>query len=375
MKPKRYRIKKAAITHISLVPAGKNLLKTVFKEKRADGGQEIEFATMVKANDEAGELLAVVYAPDMPDADGHEAPQQVIKEFAYQFLRDHRNVDIRHDLKTLPADAAYVAESFIIAKGDSRFADFKNTAGQPVDVTGGWGVVIKIEDPALRAAYRSGAWTGVSMFGDAVLTPLAKEAEGDEDALVQRVCDRLTKAKELQMTKEELQALLAENNKAVMAEVRKELEALKPKAEGEGKEPAKPAATEVKAPVFKGNVGDPKAVAAFQVELKTYRLTKELEAATASGDFSKVDEILAELSKSGEPEITDEEAKIEKTDPPKVRELKKELVKLQRASSQPDEGDPAADKKTVLAKERSAAAKRIAGMVNTMHGYPAAASK
>lgn len=371
MKNKRYRIKKAAITHISLVPAGKNLLRTVFKEKRDDGSQEVEFATMVKADAEAGELLAVVYAPDLPDADGHEAPQQVIKEFAYQFLRDHRNVDIRHDLKTLAPDAAYVAESFIIAKGDARFADFKNTAGQPVDVTGGWGVVIKIEDPALRAAYRSGAWTGVSMYGDAVLTPLAKEADGDEDALVQRLFDRLTKAKELQMTKEELQALLAENNKAVMAEVRKELEALKPKPEGEGDN--KPAASELKAPVFKGDVSDKTALAAYQKELVTFRLQKEIETATAKGDFSKVEELIAELSKGSDPEISDEEAKIEKGDSPEVKRLKKELVKLQKASAQPDEGDPSLDKKATLAKERTAAAKRIAALVNGSRGVAVAA--
>jgi hypothetical protein len=54
-------------------------------------------------------------------------------------------------------------------------ARFKDRAGSKVDVTGGWAVVIKIENEELRKKYRTGEWDGVSMAGPGRVENLNKE--------------------------------------------------------------------------------------------------------------------------------------------------------------------------------------------------------
>lgn len=160
----RRRMVKAKIRYISLCPAGRNLMPVVYKSDDADA---FELSLLAKELSDQGEIHACVYAPDLVDYDGEAADEAVIKEAAYGFLRDGGEIDIRHDEKPVPRDQAYVAESFLIQKGDARFADMKDRSGRSIDVAGGWGVVIKIENPELREKYRTGEWSGVSMGGRA----------------------------------------------------------------------------------------------------------------------------------------------------------------------------------------------------------------
>jgi hypothetical protein len=354
----------AEITHISLCPRGKTGLKTLFK---ADGS--VQFDTLVKADAEAGELLAVVYAPALPDADGDMADAEVIKEFAHAFMRDHRMVDVQHDLKPLAKEQAYVAESFTIAKGDERFSNFKDYSGNVVDVTGGWAVIIKLEDEALRAAYRSGAWDGVSMFGTAMVVPASKESDADE--VVRQIFERLTKAtnQDKDMTKQEIDALLAENNKVLLAEVTKSmneaLKDLKPKAP----EPNKDAGL----PVFKGDVTKKEDVATYQREVRVWSVQKDLAAAQATGDAGAIEKALVKLAEFAQPEVSDADAKIEAKDSPEVRKLKRSLYKAQSASRQPEE-DGDEPEMTGVAKEtreKVTAGVRIGQLVNKRNGLAA----
>jgi hypothetical protein len=362
-KQKRQRIKQAQITHISLCPRGKTGLPTIFK---ADGQFELH-APMAKMN-EAGELLAVVYAPSLPDADGHMADAEVIKGFAHEFLRDHRNVDVQHDLKVLPKEKAYVAESFTVAKGDSRFADFKDDTGRPVDVTGGWAVVVKIEDEALRGAYRSGGWSGISMYGKAVLEP---EVEFDVVEAVKSIFDRLMRAtkqtEDIDMTKEELQAALAESQKAIMVEVAKAIEPLKPKADEKPK-----AGDSIKMPAFTGDLTKRADVTRYQGELRLWSAQEALRAAQEAKDSKAVEVVLTELAKLAEADVPDADAGIETADTAEVRDLKRRLFKAQRASRQP-EGDDDESELLKEHREKKSAGKRIADMVNKRRGHPVAA--
>ncbi len=345
------RIKQATITTIALCRRGKNGMKTLFK---SDG--TVEFGTLVKAGAD-NELLAVVYAPDRPDDDGDFAEAPVIKAMAYEYLRDHRGLDLEHDGKKLPNSAAYVAESFIVAKGDERFADWKDYDGNPVgDLSGAWANVIKLEDPALQKAYREGALDGVSMFGRAAVEPV------DTQAAAKRVAEALGKAHgtqgENEMTQEEMKALLSGFKAEVVTMVKSAVEELvKPKAPETNKD-------EPKAPVFKGNVTDPKDLEQFENELRAYEMQKALAAGTLSADK------IAEMRKAlavGEP--TDAEAGVESTDTPTEKDLKRQLFKARKARNAPErKGDDGSDSEAELRKANEAEGKAIAALVNERRG-------
>lgn len=175
------KIKKAKISFISLCPKGMNQMPVIFKE---DG--TVRFDTLVKGDASEGELTAVVYVPDRPDKEGDYASRQVIKEMAYEYLRDHRKLDLRHDGKALRPEQAYVAQNFIIQKGDPRFEGLKDYEGNVVDPEGGWGMVIKIDDPKLQQLYKDGEWNGVSMFGSAEL-----EQSKEDKGVLQKIMDAI----------------------------------------------------------------------------------------------------------------------------------------------------------------------------------------
>lgn len=216
-------ILKAMISHISLCPRGANQIQTMYK---ADDGHEenIVFDTIVKDMTEQGELLAVVYAPDMVDSQGDTASAAVIKEAAYMFGAEGKGIDIRHNEKVLSPEKAYVAESFIIQKGDPRFADTKNYEDEVVDVTGGWGVVFKIEDEDLRSKYRSGEWGGISMGGmmvatnkeDSIGVQLLKAIKGIGKKETKHKTNK-SETEDMELTKENLETIAKIASDAIVA--------------------------------------------------------------------------------------------------------------------------------------------------------------
>lgn len=343
------RIKAATITTIALCRRGKNGMKTLLK---ADGSAQFEALVKSTGNDE---LLSVVYAPERPDDDTDYADATVIKAFAHEYLRDHRLLDIEHDGKPLNKSQAYVAESFIIAKGDERFRDWKNYDGQPVgDLTGAWATVIKLTDPALQKAYRDGDLDGVSMFGRAALEHV------DPKAASQRVADSLGKARENQgndMNKEELMAALGGFKAELVALVKSTVaDAIKPA------EPKAPETPELQAPVFKGSVSNPEDLAAFESELRTFELQKALAAGSLTAD--KISEMRKALVDG---EASDAEVGIESTDTPKEKSLKRELFKARKARNAPErKGDETNE--VTLAKANEDEGKAIAALVNSRNG-------
>lgn len=171
LKPKR-RIKAAKISLISLVPAGANRVTSLFK-----GHDAVEMSAVAKMDVE-GYLTALVYVPDMVDSQLDVADAQAIKQMAHDYISnmEGNGIDILHDCKPVGAERARVCETFIVQKGDPRFAGVVDDQGAPVDPAGAWGVVIKIDDPRLRSLYATGEWIGVSMFGSATVEPVTKSA-------------------------------------------------------------------------------------------------------------------------------------------------------------------------------------------------------
>lgn len=166
----RYRILDATVKFLSLCKRGKNKMPVLYKSEE----DVVNFEPLFKMDEEQGELMAVVYVPDVYDTDGDIASSEAIRKMAHSFAREGYNLDIRHEGEKLTREQAYVAESFIIQKGDQRFSDWTDYDGKPVDVTAAWATVIKIDDQELRKAFREDDWNGVSLEATAKVEKLTK---------------------------------------------------------------------------------------------------------------------------------------------------------------------------------------------------------
>lgn len=288
------RIKKAEVRFISLCPKGANKLPTMYKEDAPSKDGSVSFsAPLLMAKDtDLGEILAVVYAPDMVDSQGEYASREVIREAMHSAAKTGFDVDIRHDGKALSKDDAYVAESFEIQKYDPRFKGMVDDDGNAVDVSGGWGVLIKVDKPELRELYRQGKWSGVSMGGSYVPETLEKAEESASRNILKRLAEALglkymyahqniSLSGEIDMTGDELKKTLTENNAALAKSIVDGITAaLKP-----GASTATPATTtdaaapqvEDKPALFKGDPTDAKAVEAHLKSLEKQTLLKSVD--------------------------------------------------------------------------------------------------
>jgi len=313
------RIKKARIQFISLCPQGKNKTPVLYKE---DG--TVEWETLVwKSPDfeDNGELIAIVYSPERPDADDHVASKEVVKDMAYNFQKDGGQIDIRHDGKALPKDKAYVAENFIIQKGDSRFSDLRSYDGETIDATDSWGVVIKLEDTELRKLYRDDGWQGVSMAGPALLIDETKENTSKEE------CNG--------MKPEELEQVMEKSNTSLLSGLTNLVKELFTKKEDPKKKEDPPAPKEEEkdtVPVFKGDPTKAEDVQAHEHALLKWKLEKEVN----WSDPESVKKHLEALKKATETEEDNKEKDPELVAALKEQEvLNKRIAKMEKASNQP----------------------------------------
>lgn len=201
--PKRRRIKRGKITHISLCRRAMNQLPVLMKS-----GDRVQIELLTKVQPE-GLLHALVYVPEengAVDFEGDTAPAAVIKQLAHDFLAnmvaEGGGIDIEHNLQVLGPDQVKIAETFLVQKGDPRFAGWKDYQGRPVKAEGSWAVILKILDPELRAAAERGELNGVSMFGHAEVEILAKSPPITntntktimDEKQMQAFCEMLTKS-------------------------------------------------------------------------------------------------------------------------------------------------------------------------------------
>jgi len=330
-KGKNRRLRKVFPQFISLVPRGANKLPVIYKSDEETA--EFNMAIAKSMNDE-GELLAVVYSPDQRDAHGDIADAEVVKEMAHSYHKDGGQIDLRHNGKAIAPEDAFVAESFIVQKGDSRFDNITDYEGNPVgDLTGSWAVLIKVENEELRNLYRSGDWAGVSLSGPALVEYTEKAArEPKSKRLLTELAEHLglsrssafqsiTLTGEIDMTSEELQKALEESNKTLIEGVSKSLtntleqaglvksdengnivKADLSKSEETTETPKKDKSTQVQEPVFKGDITDPEDVQTFEYQRKRYDIEKEMDPSDADSVAGAAEE-LAELNKEYPEEI------------------------------------------------------------------------
>ena len=332
MSSKKRRIKKASISFVSLCPQGKNKIATLYKE---DGKDMLQIDTLVKLQDE-GTLLAVVYVPEHPDSEGDVASTEVVKEMAHSHMQSGAMLDVRHNLKPLSKEDAFVAESFIVQKGDKRFADMTDRNGSPVDVTGAWAQVIKLESPELRALYKDEGWQGVSLYGEALV--VAEKSEED------------TTPKENEVNTQEIVALV--------------LKALDEKSKAEPAAPAGPAAPDAK-PVFTGSALSKQDLESYRTELRAWEIQQKIAKAETA---EEVEQILKSLDPAPANDAGDEDtlAKAQERAKKAEEELtlaKAEVEKLNKAGNPAADGSSAEDKPEEI-KKCEAAKGRILAHVN-----------
>lgn len=381
------RIKKAHINRIALVPRGANQLPVLYKSDE----QRVSISTLIKDDiDSRGEITAIVYAPEMRDSQGDIASAEVIKEMSYEFSRSGLgDVDLRHDDKPVTKEQAFVAETFIVQKGDERFVGMKDYSGNDVgDLTGAWAVVIKVEDENLKKLYKEGKWNGVSMAGPAEVEYTEKEDLDIESFLsadlnkadrsrLQQMLNRIsnhlglsranayqsiTLSGDIDMKPEELAKAISDGNadlaknmqEGVATAVTQVLtKAGLIKEDGSNSTDPKPKAED--ALVFKGDITDPKAVKKFEYDTKRAAIEKSMDRSDPSSIADAAQKI-EELNKEYE----------------EVLEKKETTPTSQRAapSNVPPTGDEGSSY-AGLTKEESEcvdAGLRIAGAINKNRG-------
>lgn len=192
--------------------------------KAADGQRPAAFELVVK-NDDMMRAYGVVYAPNQEDAHGDTADADTIRKAQAEFMREGRlkNIDTEH---SFTSEMAYVAESWLVRKGDPLFPD---------EPSGAWAVGIQIGDPDLWKQLKSGALTGISLAGIARTDPAPRDpatpqyTEKDaEPGWVSRLIKALTGApnqetvEETDMTDDEVKALVVQTLKSVLPDALKE---------------------------------------------------------------------------------------------------------------------------------------------------------
>ena len=300
-------------------------MPVIYKE---DGAFDCEM--LLKAADdfmERGELLAVVYAPEFRDTQGDIASATVIKDMMYDAAKRGENIDIRHDGKPLTKDQAFVAERFIVQKDDDRFKDFKDYNQKPVDVTGAWATVLKIEEQALRQKYKDGDWNGVSMGGRADFA-LEKD-DSLSDKIVRAFVDKLglTNDEDDDMNAEEYKKLMAENNTVLADAIGKSVgETIakigKPEGDDKGDKGKDANEDKSKAPTFKGDPSKAEDVQKHQDALAAWELQKDVDWSSTES-VKAYNEKLAAMKKAAD-------EKADENKPEAVKKLEDELAEAQK---------------------------------------------
>lgn len=215
------KLKNLSVSFLSLVskPAtGKSLTL-----KFAKPDQRVGTFDIAKMDGDRMVAFGIVYAPEQTDAHGEYADAKTIQRAAYEFMREARlkNIDTEH---SFTSEQAYVAESWIVRKGDALFAD------EPV---GSWAVGIQVGDPHIWDQLKKGELTGISLAGLAQV-----EADEDDPAPTQKVgkeaegllskLKQLITGKEAEMDKDGVREIVRSEVGSAVTEALKEAGVIKP---------------------------------------------------------------------------------------------------------------------------------------------------
>lgn len=205
-------LKNIDIRFISLVKAGANNRHIVWKSAEGDV-PELVTVPIVKTVDEKRMVYGIVYAPDDIDTQGEYAVASEIEDSAHRFMRGLHlhNVDKQHSYNP---EEAYVAESWIVRKGDPIF---------PKEKEGSWAVGIKVEGEDLWGDVKKGEVKALSMAGTA--NKIRKDDErrdaGSFEKFMNFLAAHFGKGEEKDMDKEEVTQIVKQELKPLQESIEK----------------------------------------------------------------------------------------------------------------------------------------------------------
>jgi len=296
-KPRRLR--KVQVSLVSLVSKGANQQPALLKSE--DGALCIH--ALVKADLE-GLLHTLVYVPDKVDGQDEWMSAEDIRFAAHYHMRSGAQLDLHHDFTPLSKQQAYPVEHFILQGQDARFPQV-DREGLPVKHNGAWGMIVKIEDPALLALAKAGNLNEVSLYcaegcyeASLEQPPVAKSAEGNPATPKKHMDEKLAEA--LAKMLAPFQATLAELTKSVA-----ELKA--PPIVKVEVSPPTPTVDADGWPIFKGSMSNQLDVLKHTRALEDMQLGKEFEGcmkdAQALRELTKCQVKLRELRKAEDAQL------------------------------------------------------------------------
>ncbi|APF20391.1 hypothetical protein Calab_1460 [Caldithrix abyssi DSM 13497] len=148
-------LKDVQVLFLSLVDKGANNRTIIWKADNKQKPIIEKTVPILKVDAEKRMVYGIVYAPNEEDAHGDFMTAEEIEKAAHNFMKARRttNIDKQHDYE---ADEGFVAESWIVRKGDPLF---------PNEPEGAWGVGIKVENDETWEQIKNGEITGISMGG------------------------------------------------------------------------------------------------------------------------------------------------------------------------------------------------------------------
>jgi len=148
------QLKNIAISFISLVKKGANDRKLIIKS--SDKKPTLEFTSPItKIDEDHRRFYSIVYPANEIDQQGEFATKEDIEKASYDFMRNLRLLNIDKNHSEVSEDA-FVAESWLIKKGDPIFPD---------DPEGSWAVGIIVEDDETWDQVKKGEIEAISMGG------------------------------------------------------------------------------------------------------------------------------------------------------------------------------------------------------------------
>ena len=186
-------LKDINISFISLVRKGANNRTTIFKSADGESADELVQVQAIKKDDVKQMIYGIVYAPDEPDLQGHQAPAPEIEKAAYGFMKSLKAQNIDKGHSNQADGGAFVAESWIVRKGDPLFS-----AEKP----GAWAVGIKCEDEELYNEAKE-KLPAISMAGTATIITKAEGEGADAEGLLRKIMN-LFKEQKISMEEEQM---------------------------------------------------------------------------------------------------------------------------------------------------------------------------
>lgn len=200
-------LKNIRVDFVSLVRKGANKKTIIWKSGEGEPPRKWD-VPLSKVDEEKNLVYGIVYSPGEVDSQGDHTDEKQIEKAAHLFLKGSKTGDgVDRDHSFQAEDGVYVAESWIVRKGDPVFPD---------DPEGSWAVAIKVEDDDLWGAVKKGDIGGLSMGGIADYVEKGDKSDTTVLSMIKRLIgkgDDMDEKQVRKIAKEAVEEAIKDNGK------------------------------------------------------------------------------------------------------------------------------------------------------------------